>query len=49
MHSAAGYADYQRAAQVDADAFMALLAGQRDVDDALGSLSYPGGEVMSLA
>jgi hypothetical protein len=36
---------YQRAAQVDADAFMALLTAQGDVDNALYSLSYPGGEV----
>jgi hypothetical protein len=41
----AGREAYQLAAHVDADALMALLAAQRDVDNALGSLSYPGGEV----
>ena len=40
---------YERAAQIDADALMALLTAQRDVDDALGSLSYPSDEVVPLA
>ena len=36
---------YERAAQIDADALMALLTAQCDVDQALGALSEVRDEV----
>lgn len=37
MFGAAGYSDYERAAQVDESAYIALLNAQRDVDEALAA------------
>ncbi len=41
--------EYRTADAEETAAFRALLAAQVEVDNALGSLSYPGGEVMRLA